>query len=122
MSDRNPPTTPPPDLPCGGGFFRAFQAPDRRPAHLPARPIPVRRQGDAPLKEKAPADSTEPGGALDRRGEALLIFTTVFVRPALELRLPIQHLATTCAFFAIILASELSETSVRTRSGRARQY
>jgi hypothetical protein len=50
-----------------------------------------------PLACAPPRTPGRLAGLPDRRGEALVIFTTIFIRPALELRSPARHLVNALA-------------------------
>lgn len=94
MRHRDPPAVRPPTLSRSDDFSQSFQT--------PALQAPDQR--------------------LDRRGEALLIFTTIFVRPALDLRRPVRRIAGTCVLAARHLATGVSGTTRRIASGRARRH
>jgi hypothetical protein len=101
VSNRHPPIAAPPERLRRSGYLRTSQSPFEVSGAKPGAPRL---------------------GALDRRGESWQIFTTIFVRPALELRPPIRHLAASCVVAARNLASDLAETSLRMTSGRVRQH
>ena len=99
MSDRNPPADRPENVSGRDGFFQSLQTPAlRTPAFKAAETWP------------------------DRRGEALQIFTTIFVRPALDMQPSIRRIAGACALAARHLASELAATSPRLRPGRLHHH